>query len=758
MGRKKKEDKKEYLYQSLASILLMFVGVIFLVVQLQPQTTPLKGYLVTYLGYSNIVFSIFLFVFGLYLSPFITIKSLNKRVLLGVFILFFSNLIFAGSLNSSIVLGNLLYSTFSSFIGSIGALFLSTMLLIVSLYLIFNTRLITFTQSFIGRFSFVDFSSLKLKLPSFQKDSDHADSDNNQLELSEEEKEIFNPDFVATEESIPEDSFDQKKKDTADYEVVSSLSEPVTLVRSGVTAEVPRSVVSSIGSVSGGISVDDLDTELTLDDSTNSEPKKSTLPYRNNIWEYPPLSILDDAKQVPADTGNIEGRKSTIEKTLKSFGIASKVQSHHVGPSVTQYALKVDEGVKTSRITNLQTDLALALASPNGQVRIEAPIPGTSYVGIEVPNLSQEFVFMKSMLTSPEYKKAKEKSKLTICLGKDVSGSNIYYPLNKMPHLLIAGATGSGKSIMIQAILSALLTANSPDECKLILVDPKRVELVQYNNIPHLITPVITEPSDAVNALKWVVGEMERRLQVLSSFGARNIEGYNEKSGFQAMPYIVVVLDELADLMMTSSNEVEKSIVRIAQLSRATGIHLVLATQRPSTDIITGSIKANVPARIAFNVASQVDSRVILDTTGAEKLLGKGDMLFVSPESSKPKRIQGVFVHDEEINRLVSFLKASDIDPDYNNEVVNGSEKTSSSNSGVKGSSSGYNDELFMEAAQIVIDDGKGSASLLQRRLSIGYARAARLLDELEEHGIVGSSEGSKAREVLVDSVDDILE
>jgi len=354
------------------------------------------------------------------------------------------------------------------------------------------------------------------------------------------------------------------------------------------------------------------------------------------------------------------------------------------------------------------------------------------------------------MLESPEYRKQREKSNLTICLGKDVSGQEVYYSITKMPHVLIAGATGSGKSIMIHTIITTLLFSNSPDECKFIMVDPKRVELTVYNDIPHLISPVITETSEAVSALKWVVGEMERRLKVLAEFGVRDIGGYNEKSGFQAMSYIVVVLDELADLMMTSGNEVEKHIVRIAQLARATGIHLVLATQRPSTDIITGSIKANIPTRIAFGVATQVDSRVIIDTGGAEKLLGKGDMLFIPPESSKPKRIQGVFTNEQEIPRLVGFLKASEVKPDYDLSIVN----TTKAN---KTGDASWDDESFPKAVEVVVEYGRASASLLQRRLSIGYARAARLLDELEENGVIGPKDGSRPREVLISSIEDIM-
>ena len=360
---------------------------------------------------------------------------------------------------------------------------------------------------------------------------------------------------------------------------------------------------------------------------------------------------------------------------------------------------------------------------------------------------------MKSVLSSPEFKK--HKGRLKVALGHTVSGKPLVYDITKMPHVLIAGATGSGKSIMLNAIISSLLFNNSPQECKLIMIDPKYVEFVQWNDIPHLLTPVITDVEQkAVSALAWAVSEMERRYKLFSNAGVRNIEGYNAKSGFQAEPYIVIIIDELADMMMVASNDVEKYITRIAQKARAVGIHLVVATQRPSVNILTGMIKANIPTRISFKVASNTDSRVILDQTGAEVLIGRGDMLFVPPTDSKPRRIQGVYVDDKEIEALVEYLKQQGTGPSYNDEIVSQDVRAGNSGKVTVGASS---DEKFRDALEIICADGKASASHLQRRLGIGYTRAARMIDDMEEMGIIGQARGSKPREVLITSPEDVL-
>ncbi len=450
------------------------------------------------------------------------------------------------------------------------------------------------------------------------------------------------------------------------------------------------------------------------------------------------LDLLDH-RSSKANSGNVERAKEIIQRTFQQFGIDVEMGDTATGPTVTQYTLRPAQGVKLARIVGLQNDLALALAAH--PLRIEAPIPGKSLVGIEVPNQTVATVALREIMESKAF--TARKSNLSIPLGKDVMGQSWVVPLEKMPHLLVAGATGSGKSVCLNTLIIGLLYENGPDQLKFILIDPKRVELSVYEGIPHLLIPPITKADDTVHALKWTIREMERRLDVLAKFGARDINSYNERAE-EKMPKIVVVIDELADLMSASGREVEAAIVRIAQMARAVGIHLVLATQRPSVDVITGTIKANIPARIAFSVASQTDSRTILDVSGAEKLLGRGDMLFWSAELSKPKRLQGPFVSEDEVKRIVNTLKKEGA-PDYNYAI------TESPKNGTTFSEGGEEEPLLDEAIRVMIESGRASTSLLQRRLKVGYGRAARIMDLLEEKGVIGPGEGAKPREVLVD-------
>ncbi len=453
-----------------------------------------------------------------------------------------------------------------------------------------------------------------------------------------------------------------------------------------------------------------------------------------------PLHLLDGNRSKPT-SGDVMANKEKIKKTLHNFGIEVEMGDVSVGPTVTQYTLRPAEGVKLSAITALQNDLALALAAH--PIRIEAPIPGKALVGIEVPNQSIATVALKDIIGSREF--AQRKSNLTIGLGKDVAGKVWLADLATMPHLLIAGATGSGKSVCINTLILSLLYQNSPDDLKFILVDPKRVELSLYDNLPYLLTPVITDSQKTINALKWLLAEMDSRYQRLSAVSQRNIVGYNKVSE-EKMPYIVLIIDELADLMSVAAAEVEGAIIRLAQMARAVGIHLVLATQRPSVDVITGLIKANITSRIAFAVASQTDSRTILDAAGAEKLLGRGDMLYTSAQLSKPKRLQGAFVSEAEIQRVVAYIRKVGGEVEYNEEVTT---KPASTVNAVDGQN---DDPLLEEAEKLVIQAGKASASYLQRRLRVGYARAARLIDLLEAKGVVGPADGAKPREVLVSS------
>lgn len=477
-------------------------------------------------------------------------------------------------------------------------------------------------------------------------------------------------------------------------------------------------------------------------ESSDDEPEKTYVPVKPKAVKRPkrniviPLDLLDLSDSRPT-SGNIEANKEKIRKTLENFGISVEMDDVNVGPTVTQFTLKPAEGVRLAQIASLSNDLALALAAH--PIRIEAPIPGKSLVGIEVPNQSVALVNLRDILKSNDF--TTRTSNLAFSLGKDVSGKPWVANLDPLPHLLVAGATGSGKSVMINGLILSLLYANSPDDLKLILVDPKRVELSLYNGIPHLLTPVITDTTKTINALRWVVGEMDRRYGVLQNSGKRNIASYRKEVN-DDMPYIVVVIDELADLMTVAANEVEGAIVRLAQMARAVGIHLVLATQRPSVDVITGLIKANVTARIAFSVASGVDSRTILDTSGAEKLLGRGDMLFISAELSKPKRIQGAYVGEKEVERVTQFLKTQG-QPEYMTDIV---DKPAPQ---IGGSMEDLgDDELLSQAKEVIVQADKASASLLQRRLRVGYARAARILDLLEEQGFIGPGEGAKPREV----------
>ncbi|MCK5123130.1 MAG: DNA translocase FtsK [Candidatus Pacebacteria bacterium] len=480
-----------------------------------------------------------------------------------------------------------------------------------------------------------------------------------------------------------------------------------------------------------------------IENLENAIPKSK----RKTNWQMLSSNILDGNDGDPT-SGDIRANSNIIKRTLINFGIQIEMGEVNVGPTVTQYTMKPSVGIKLSRITSLQNDLALALAARS--LRIEAPILGKSLVGIEIPNQSVAMVRMKNMINSEEFKK--RKSNLGIILGRDVSGYPVIADLAKMPHLMIAGSTGSGKTVCINTLIVGLLFQNSPETLKFIMVDPKRVELTPYNDIPHLLTPVITDPDKAINSLKWSITEMENRYDLLSHLGCRNIESYNEavKTKFKqrdVLPYIIIIIDELADLMATHGREMEAAVVRLAQMARAVGIHLVLSTQRPSVEVITGLIKANITTRIAFQVASQIDSRTILDTAGAEKLLGSGDMLYLSGDSNKPRRIQGVFISEEEVRKITGFLKnqKEESGEEYN-EGITESKKSSLEFSADEGGAD--EDLLYDDAVEVVKNAGKASASLLQRRLRVGYARAARLLDIMEDKGIVGPADGAKPREV----------
>lgn len=470
-------------------------------------------------------------------------------------------------------------------------------------------------------------------------------------------------------------------------------------------------------------------------------------------WKFPDVNLLNQ-KQDKADAGDVEGNAELIKESLNNFNIEVDMEGANIGPRVTQYTLRPPAGIKLTRIKALEDNLALDLAAQT--IRIEAPIPGKRAVGIEVPNVKAAHVRISSILQSSDWKNLS--SPLGFAIGKDISGLPIVGALDKMPHLLVAGQTGSGKSVMINTILTSLLYKNSPSDLKLILVDPKQVELKPYDGIPHLLAPVITEPEKCISALKWTVAEMERRYRALSEVHKRNIHEYNALKKEEGMPYIVVVIDELADLMMMAARDVEALVVRIAQKARAVGIHLILATQRPSVDVITGLIKANIPARVAFTVASQVDSRTIIDQIGAEKLLGQGDMLLLTADMPKPKRVQGAYITDDETIKVTDFIR-SQREPNYDEEVISQPVQIGGGRGGTVSEygASEADDDLWRDAIKVVVDSRKASTSLLQRRLRVGYARAARLIESMEEQGIIGPADGSRPRDVLVNSAEEVF-
>jgi len=608
---------------------------------------------------------------------------------------------------------------FITIMGYIAALFLSFGIFLISLLLIFNTTL----SRLIGRDSVfarlampINFIADKI-IGVFKKD-DGAESGNEDAGEEGGEEEDHGEDQDEENNEDEEEKEDDDEEDGGDDE-------------------------------DGGE-----DEEESDDDEAEAEavrPAKPQPKEEEKVWWMKPertaieipLSLLNGKRGKPT-SGDIDESKKVIKKSLENFGIPVEMATVSVGPTVTQYTFRPAEGVKLSRITNLSNDLALALAAH--PIRIEAPIPGKALVGVEVPNQTKAVVCLKEILVSKNY--SERKNNQQIALGKDVAGASWVADITKMPHLLVAGATNSGKSVCLNTIIVSLMYQNSPDDLKFIMVDPKRVELVGYNGISYLLAPVITEVPKTINALKWCLNEMDRRFDILSQSGQRNIQSYNESNRIK-MPYLVFIIDELADLMVAASKDIEGSIIRLAQMARAVGIHLVLATQRPSVDVITGLIKANMPARIAFSVASSTDSRTILDCLGAEKLLGRGDMLFVNAELSKPVRLQGAYLSDEEIKRIVKYVKAKGGRPEYLGGITERQKVSGIGGIGLDGVS-GDEDELLAEARETVVNMGKASASLLQRKMRIGYARAASILDQLEEAGVVGPANGAKPREILI--------
>jgi len=657
------------------------------------------------------------------------------------------------------MVGYFLVLSFIKLVGFVGAIVLLIAFLIVGVLVAYNFSLIPFVE----------------KISSFfrkeERNANEEKDDNEDLDEEQEEDFDENEDEYDDQES-EEDKENREEKDSVDREQelqtegISGGPLNIKNIRfedeehneesQEVEEDIPEAIEEEMIN----------ERNKSTQEKKEVKEKKSLLSMfsrkkeENENWELPPINLLVKMSKKP-NSGNVEAKQQAIEETLGQFGIAVESEGYKVGPTVTQYRFRPAPGVRLEKIVALGSNLAMELeAHP---IRIEAPIPGKSLVGIEVPNKDPAHVNLRQKFEDTSFYK-KRQSKLTLILGKDVSGEYVLGNLDKMPHLLIAGATNTGKSVCINALLLSLLYQCTPDELKFILVDPKRVELSLYEGIPHLITPVIVENKKAVRALKWAVGEMERRLMLLSEMKSRNIHSYNEKvkknkkrneeyDEHQEMPYIIIVIDELADLMITNGKDIEGAIVRLAQMARAVGIHLIVSTQKPIADVITSLIKSNITTRIAFKVATQVDSRTILDKGGAERLVGKGDMLYSTANSSELRRIQGVLVTEKEVKKVVNFLRDQKLDrQEVEDELFEGESEDDDGSQGMIhfDENQEHEDTLFDEAKEIVLQEKKASTSLLQRRLRIGYNRAARLIDELESGGVIGPQNGSKPREVLM--------
>ena len=630
--------------------------------------------------------------------------------------------------------GAMLFALFHSLFDSAGATVAGVLLLLIGIILLTGKALVPYVAELYPKLH----ASLKDK---FERKESKAPKKSNQQTLSrttrskkatakEEKPDSFNAATVMEEEEV------------VSTPIISAFNERIE--RAPLNDD-NAAVIEKEAEAQAPVAIEPETSDIPTYSGVSGEKE-------NESYILPPPSLLRQtpANDQSAEYDSIQANAQKLERTFLSFGVKAKVNQVHLGPAVTKYEVLPDTGVKVSRIVSLADDIALALAASD--IRIEAPIPGKSAVGIEVPNKAVAIVSLREVIDSKENNRPD--AKLSIVLGRDVTGQAMMAELNKMPHVLVAGSTGSGKSVCINGIIISILMRAKPHEVKMMMIDPKMVELNVYNGVPHLLAPVVTDPRKASQALKKVVSEMERRYELFSHTGTRNIEGYNEhieqwneenEEKHPRMPYIVVIVDELADLMMVASSDVEDSITRLAQMARAAGIHLIIATQRPSVDVITGIIKANIPSRIAFAVSSAVDSRTILDGSGAEKLLGRGDMLFLPAGASKPVRIQGAFVSDQEVEAVVNFVieqqKAQYQEEMIPTEVeeIQPHEET---------------DELYDEAVQLVVEMQTASVSMLQRRFRVGYSRAARIVDQMEMRGVVGPPEGSKPRQVLISAVE----
>lgn len=765
--QKKVEWKKQLTFELIGLFLIVLASVAF--AKLGSVGQGLTHLFRFFLGEWEVVLTIGLFIFSLYLMIKRQVPNLFSRRLIGIYLLVFAILLLSHirlfdlfSKQGDFIDGSVVRNTWELYqlqisgdttisdlgggmIGAIGfaishflfaasgTVIFALFIIITALILITGKSFVELIANFVAQFRL---SSLSLVTKTKQKLATLKEQFVNKLEAK---KQKLQP------KTTLESSSGQIDQDPNASGETSNPPEPIIYdftSRANETVQGDRKNNSSVNVAE--------EVKLPIEKIKTRADGKGPLIVAvetNENYLMPTLELLNNPKKNNQflEKQHISENAKKLEQTLESFGVKAKVSKVHLGPAVTKYEVYPSVGVKVSKIVNLADDLALALAAKD--IRIEAPIPGKSAIGIEVPNQEVAIVTLREVLEATSG--LPEASKLLIGLGRDVSGDPILAELNKMPHLLVAGATGSGKSVCINGIIVSILMRAKPHEVKMIMIDPKMVELNIYNGIPHLLAPVVTEPKKASQALKKVVNEMERRYELFAHTGTKNIEGYNtlirnQNESSEAkqpnLPYIVVIIDELADLMMVASSDVEDCIMRLAQMARAAGIHLIIATQRPSVDVITGVIKANIPSRIAFGVSSQTDSRTILDTGGAEKLLGRGDMLFLPVGASKPVRVQGAFVSDEEVENIVNFVIAQQ-KAQYAEEMMSKEEDQVSSEPG---------DDLYSDAVELIVEMNTASVSMLQRRFRIGYTRAARLIDELEARGVVGPYEGSKPREVLI--------
>ena len=580
----------------------------------------------------------------------------------------------------------------------------------------------------------------------FDQFSDASRSTGDDYVYTPDEDYTYTPDEGYTDES---ESVENNHEEQPEFTYQNTTIGPLETNHAAIASAVPGTGAAA-SSVSAGAGMNGMSLQVPSTISTTEDTAQVAVSKEGQIhrtydrpYHFPSLDILAKGKGSQSNGEEVAQNAMMLENVLSNFGITAKVVNATQGPTVTRYEIEPAPGVKVSRIVNLTDDIALNLAAQH--IRMEAPIPGKSAIGIEVPNKTTEAVHLRDVLDCSDFKDAR--GGIPVGLGKDIAGKPVITDLAKMPHLLVAGTTGSGKSVCVNTLISSILFSRKPEEVKLLLIDPKMVELSIYNGIPHLMAPVVTDMKKAAAVLRWAVREMEARYKAFAASGKRDIKSYNEAHPKAAMPLIVLIIDELADLMMTAPDDIEESISRLAQMARAAGIHMVLATQRPSVNVITGSIKANVPSRISFAVGSQIDSRTILDMAGAEKLLGKGDMLFAPIGANKPIRVQGAFISDDEVEHLVEFVKAQR-EPEYDDTVTQEAEKETEKESSEENDI--YRDELLERAVNLVMESGQASVSMLQRRFRIGYTRAARLVDTMEDLKIVGPSMGSKAREILM--------